>query len=109
MGMRGAFSFLRGPKSSLPDALFAYALIEYWEQNQGSSVLSFEKIVHDYGSPGRVFKLDENSIGERVQTLERLTKGEFRWTDSSGIRQVSWSVNSAKKNLKTNLLEASYG
>jgi hypothetical protein len=95
-GPSGTFQFSRGAQPSLPDALFAFALLEFWERWEaatGSSqnTLSFEAIAHDYGSPGRVFKLDEASVAERLFNLDALTGGALRWTDSAGLRQVSRS------------------
>ncbi len=107
--MKGSFSFRRGPKPTLPDALFIYSLIEFWERSNSSSVLSFEKISHDYGSPGRVFKLDEYTIGEKLATLEQSTKGMLQWTDTAGIRQVSKAAHFKSDALKARLLEATYG
>jgi hypothetical protein len=109
LGIKGSFSFRRGPKPTLPDALFIYSLIEFWERSNSSSVLSFEKISHDYGSPGRVFKLDEYTIGEKLATLEQSTKGMLQWTDTAGIRQVSKAAHFKSDALKARLLEATYG
>lgn len=109
MGMKGTFSFRRGAKPTLPDALFTYALVEFWERYVHSSVLSFERIAHDYGSPGRVFKLDEYSVGEKVVALEHSTKGMLRWTDTAGVRQVSKTPDFAPETLKNRLVEAMYG
>ena len=108
MGMKGTFTFRRGPKPTLPDALFTYALIEFWERYNPTSALSFERIMNDYGSPGRVFKLDEYTVGERVAALEHLTDGMLRWTDTAGVRQVSKGANFDEAILKSRLLEASY-
>lgn len=93
-GPTGTFQFRRGPKPNLPDALFAVALGQFWdrwEENTGSSqnTLSFESIAHDFGSPGRVFKLDEASVAERLIGLEEVSDGAMIWTDSAGLRQVS--------------------
>lgn len=93
-GPAGTFHFRRGNQPSLPDGIFAFALLEFWrnwEQSTGSSqsTLSYEAIAHDYGSPGRVFKLDENSTAERLMALEELSNGAIRWTDTAGVRQIS--------------------
>ena len=109
IGSRAVFSFVRGPKASLPDGMFCYALVEFWNCHPQTSVLSFEKIAHEYGSPGRVFKLDEYSIGERVVRMEDLTKGALRWTDSAGIRQINRAASVDVNKLKLRLLEAAYG
>lgn len=104
----GTIRFRRGPKPTLPDALFAYALIEFWMSRGGGAVLAFDTIAHDYGSPGRVFKLDENSVGERVVAIEDITKGAIVWSDSSGIRQLNKTSEAFPVLLKEQLLEAAY-
>lgn len=112
-GPSGIFHFRRSAQPSLPDAVFAYALVEFWESWEiatGSSqnTLSFEVIAHDYGSPGRVFKLDEASVAERLLNLEALTNGAFRWSDSAGLRQVSRARPLTRKTA-FNLLRKAYG
>ncbi len=86
---KGRFSFRRGPKITLPDGLFAFALLEYWDLMGGNeSTLAFESIAYGAGSPGRVFKLDEDSVAERLFGLEEITKGFLTWSDTAGLRQV---------------------
>jgi hypothetical protein len=50
--------------------------------------MAFETIVYGEGSPGRVFKLDEDSVAERLMGLSDLTEGFLAWTDTAGLRQV---------------------
>ena len=87
---KGKFEFIRGPKNTLNDAVFAYALLKFWEIHETSSVntMSFETVTHDYKSPGRVFKLDEDSIAEKLLNLEQISNGKLIWSDSAGIRQI---------------------
>lgn len=86
---RGHFAFRRGPKATLSDGMFAYALLDYWEKAAPDlSSLAFESIAYGEGSPGRVFKLDEDSVAERLFNLEAVTKGALSWTDTAGLRQV---------------------
>jgi uncharacterized protein YkvS len=83
------YEFRRGPKPSLPDGVFAYALNAFWERHAPTaSTLSVEAIAYEPGSPGRVFKLDENSIVERLTAMEEVTHGKIVWSDSAGVRQV---------------------
>lgn len=112
-GPAGIFQFRRGAQPSLPDAVFAFALIEFWDRWEaatGSSqnTLSFEAIAHDYGSPGRVFKLDEASVADRLLNLEALTHGTLRWSDSAGLRQVSRTRSITRKGA-FDLLRKAYG
>lgn len=106
---RGSYVFRRGPKRTLSPSLFVYALIEFWNSKpENASVLSFEKIAHDYGSPGRVFKLDENSVGEFTVSIEDITKGALRWSDSSGIRQVHKTNRFNRADVSGRLLREAY-
>lgn len=86
---KGQYAFRRGPKASLHDGVFAYALIDFWDRiAEGQSSLAFETVAYAEGSPGRVFKLDEESIAQRLIGLSDLTGGKLAWTDSAGLRQV---------------------
>jgi hypothetical protein len=88
-GSRGFFEFRRGPKHTLPNALFAYALLDFWDRRAPDlSTLSFDSVAQDFGSPGKVFKLDENGIADRVMNIEEITKGALTWSDTAGMRQI---------------------
>lgn len=84
----GWYEFVRGPKPSLHDAVFAYALGDYWERSGGATTLTAEQICYGSGSPGRVFKLDEDSVITRLMRLDDLTDGSWQWVDTAGLRQI---------------------
>ena len=109
---KGSFEFRRGAKRSLADGVFAFALLDYWQRlEHAGSVMAFDRVAHDYGSPGRVFKLDENTVADRLTALERLTEGKIQWTEQAGIRQVT-RTGEALNNIqatKMKLLKAVYG
>lgn len=108
---KGTFEFRRGAKKSLPDGVFAYALLDYWSRMpHAGSVMDFDRVAHDFGSPGRVFKLDENAVADRLIALETLSKGNLQWVEQAGIRQVV-RKGLALNNLhdyKLKMLEAAY-
>ena len=86
---KGQFAFRRGPKASLHDGVFVYSLIDFWDRTaKGQSSLAFESVAYAEGSPGRVFKLDEESLAQRLISLADFTGGNLAWTDSAGLRQV---------------------
>lgn len=86
---RDSVNMRRSSRSSLSNALFAYTLLDYWQNNSAqTATLDFNRIMHDIGSPGRIFKLDENSVVTRLEALEKLTNGELLWTEQGGIRTV---------------------
>lgn len=88
IGKRDGFRFVRGSKSSLGDGVFVYALLDFWSRYTKAATLSFEAIVHEPGSPGRVFLLDENDVAERLSNLDEITNGKLRWSETAGLKQV---------------------
>lgn len=86
---QGGFQFRRGQKATLPDEVFAFALIGFWRDFYPTRrEFSLEGLTHEPGSPGRVFLLDDEAVAERLLRIERLTRGALRWDESSGLRQV---------------------
>lgn len=86
---KGVFSFRRGPKITLSDGIFAFALVNFWLRTAPlESTLAFETIAYGDGSPGRVFKLDEDTVAEKLFSLSELTNGAMTWDDTAGLRQV---------------------
>jgi hypothetical protein len=78
-----------GPKPSLPDGIFLYALTAYWQQYADTAnTLSFDSIALERGSPGLTFKLDIDSVAERLVDIERTSGGVYAWSDTAGMRQV---------------------
>lgn len=86
---KGHFSFRRGPKATLSEGMFAFALLDYWSKAApGLSSMAFETVAYGDGSPGRVFKLDEGSVADRLLSLDEITGGALTCTDTAGLRQV---------------------
>ena len=84
-----AFQFRRGPKSTLPDEVFLYGLLRFWQGLYPTRrEFSVEAVTHEPGSPGRVFLLDEETVAERLARMTDLTRGAVRWDESTGMRQV---------------------
>jgi hypothetical protein len=89
IGKRDGFRFVRGPKSTLGDGVFAWAVLDFWSSySQKAATLSFEAIAHEPGGPGRVFLLDENDVADRLAALDHITRGRLRWSETAGLKQV---------------------
>lgn len=85
----GYFEFVRGPKPSLPDAVFVYALHRFWRRKHpGLTALTLEQVCYGPGAPGRIFKLNEDEVATRLSRIETATGGAWRFTDTAGLRQV---------------------
>lgn len=86
------FQMVRGPKSTLGMGMFLFSLIEFWVSRSSASTLSYEAMAHEPGSPGRVFLLDENDLAERLSALDSYTNGEFKWSETAGLKQIVRNV-----------------
>lgn len=84
----GWHEFVRGQKPTLSDGVFNFALAEFWKREGDSTALTAEQICYGSGSPGRVFKLDEDSLISRLMGVADQTGGAWEWRDSAGLRQV---------------------
>lgn len=85
----GGFEFVRGPKPSLPDEIFVLALQRFWNvRHQEAETLSVEAICFGMGAPGRVFKLDEEAVIERLARIEEASSGGYLWSETAGLKQV---------------------
>ena len=89
LGKRDGFRFVRGPKPSLGDGTFCYAVADFWDRHSpNTNTLSFEALAHEPGSPGRVFLLDENDVVDKLVGLEDVTNGAYSWSETAGIKQL---------------------
>ncbi|CAM4160419.1 DUF4007 family protein [Acinetobacter pragensis] len=110
---KNLYQFNYSYHESLSDFLFCYAILDFWESLEerhgtSQSTLSFKNITYDYGSPGRVFKLTEYSINERLSHIEDISNGYLGWTDSSGLKQITKLKNETVGEMKKTLLRLAY-
>jgi len=83
------FHFKRGIRPSLSDAVFVFALLDFWDKTAPNrEALPFSEIAYGFGSPSCGFKLDESSLVERLDRLESVTKGVLAYTETAGLKQV---------------------
>lgn len=85
----GVYRFDVGSKSSLPTAVFGYALLEFLaEKIVGQRTVTLDECVYSPRGPGQIFKLDENSAMAYLEDLETLTNGALRVQETVGLRQI---------------------
>lgn len=84
-------------QKSLPVEVFSYAVIDYMMRSQlcsngqkinNNNTLSFDSLLNEVGSPGRVFRLTTTGLSEKLDELEVLSEGKIAWTDTQGLRQI---------------------
>lgn len=102
VGKKDGFRFVRGPKSTLGDGAFVYALIDFWSRySPNAATLSFEAIAHAPGGPGRVFLLDENDVADRLAVLDDATRGALKWSEAAGLKQVVRNIDISEQTALT--------
>jgi hypothetical protein len=85
----GVYRFNVGPKPSLPSGIFAYALMKFLPRVVANRrTAAIDECVYQPGSPGQIFKLDENTVIEYLDSVERLTNGGIRLQETAGLTQL---------------------
>ena len=85
----GLVRFVRGPKDTLSDEVFAFAVADFWQSTASNrETLSFSDLSYGAGAPGSAFKLDENSLVERLERLESVTEAALVYADTAGVKQL---------------------
>ena len=101
------YRFAMGAKPTLPPAILAYAALDYIGRTAtGGNMVTFGRLAHEPGGPGKVFKLTE---GELLAALEPLA-GEtdaLALTASTGAVQLSWSGDPSE--IAIGILDRYYG
>lgn len=88
-GEDGHFRFVNGDKPTLPTPIFVYALLECWQQRHANQeTLSVREVLYGEGSPGRVFRLDDDAVLLHLDRIGEVTKGRMEFSDTASLRQV---------------------
>lgn len=83
------YRFRRGLQESLPDGILFYAVLRFWQTfAPAAQTLALHDLARQPGSPGRLFKIDESSLVERLEGIERGTEGGISYAETAGLRQL---------------------
>ena len=97
-------------RPELPVEIFTYALLEFFRietQDSNVSTIDFDSLLTKPCSPGRIFRLSESGLGQKLDEAQEYTNKKIAWVDSLGLRQVS--VNIARDYKTLNFLNDYYG
>jgi hypothetical protein len=88
-GDRQTFQFNRGSQPGLPTGILVYATLDYWMRAAPvTETISLHDLAHRAGSPGRLFQVDEDSLGARFEDIERLTGRAVSYSETAGLKQL---------------------
>jgi hypothetical protein len=83
------YRFRRGSQQGLPDGILLYAVLRFWEGfSPAAETLALHDIARQPGSPGRLLKIDESSLVERLEGIEQQTEGALSYGETAGLRQL---------------------
>ena len=83
------YEFQRGSKETLPIEVVVWTLDAFWKSCFfRRETLSFSDLMYTPSSPGRVFRLDEDTMTAYLEKLEQLTAGALQYDETSGLKQV---------------------
>jgi hypothetical protein len=78
-------------RPELPVEIFIYGLIRFAQIETIDSKVNnvdFESLLTKPYSPGRIFRLSESGLGQKLDEAQEFSKGNISWIDSLGLRQV---------------------
>lgn len=84
-------------RPELPVEVFIYGLIRFAQiETEDSNVnyVDFESLLTKPYSPGRIFRLSESGLGQKLDEAQEYSEGKISWIDSLGLRQVQIEKNS---------------
>jgi hypothetical protein len=78
-------------RPELPIEIFIYGLVMFakieTKESQVNTV-DFDSLLSKPSSPGRIFRLSESGLGQKLDEAQALSEGEISWIDSLGLRQI---------------------
>lgn len=81
--------FRVGPKPTLPAAIFAYALAEFWNRESCERTsLDLRDLLGNEGSPTLVFRLDEDSVLCYLDSIADATSRAVVFRDTALVRRI---------------------
>jgi len=86
---RDLFQTKVGAKPNLSVYTFIFGLLMFWKfYSPNSKTLSLEAICYEEMSPGRIFLINENAIGDFAQNISEVTNGLLEWSETAGLKQI---------------------
>ena len=83
------YEFQRGEKETLSFEVFTATLVAFWDLCfLGRDALPFSDLMYAPLSPGRIFRLDEDTMTAYLENLTQLTNEALQYDETAGLKQV---------------------
>jgi hypothetical protein len=88
-GERSTYRFNTGAQDHLPNFVLFHATLRFIDDHlEGRQSASLHELAYGPRSPGMVFKIDENSLAHRYESIEEELKGALVYDETAGLRQL---------------------
>ena len=83
------YEFQRGVKETLPIEIVIATLVAFWDASFSErDAMPFRDLMYAPLSPGRIFRLDEDTMTLYLERLEHLTDGALRYNETADLKQI---------------------
>jgi hypothetical protein len=83
------YAFDTGPKTAIPQQLFSFFVHDWWNRAFPSEqTVALRELVAGSHSPGRILRMAESEILQRVSNLAQTQPNVFQTTESANLRQL---------------------
>ena len=101
------YRFTLGVKPSLPPAILAYAALDYIARTHtGGTTITFGRLAHEPGAPGKAFKLTESELLAALEPAVDATDA-LGFVVTTGAAQLSWRGEPSR--IAVEVLDGYYG
>jgi hypothetical protein len=86
-------------RPDLPVEVFIYALLRFADKETADSMsttIAFDSLLTSPYSPGRIFRLSESGLGQKLDEAQSYKNSTITWVDSDGLRQLSFERSTLK-------------
>ncbi len=102
------FAFTLEARHELPIKLFFWAVTDYMERKGESDVVTFQEIAAGNSSPGRIFRLTEQSVRDRMAQIEKASQGRLTSVETASTHLIKRKKKQSAADCLAEVFEGSY-
>ena len=85
-GLKQNYQLIKRSVCDVPSSVFNFVLIDYLSKSLKTEAVSFDNLLNDANSPGRVLQLSEHPLRVYLENVEKELKGAYTFDDTAGQR-----------------------
>ena len=85
-GVKQNYQLVKRSVCDIPSSIFNYTLIEYLRLTDQNEAVTFDQLLNDAYSPGRILQLSEHPLRIYLENVEKELRGTYVFDDTAGQR-----------------------